>query len=169
MKEELQKQVIDLYSTTAMTLQQISDTVGVGYHGIHSLIKRSFTSEHRKTRKIVNYAASKIGELNPMSGKFGSLHHGFIGDIGDGYGYIMVLKPVWYTGRAGSKHVFKHSVVMCQALGITEVPAGFVIHHIDNNPHNNEISNLCLLTTSAHGKLHSRLKGATTISKESRE
>lgn len=76
----------------------------------------------------------------------------------DGQGYLMVKKPDWYTGRKGSDYVFYHTVVMCESIGLTELPAGFIVHHIDLNPHNNLISNLALMSIGAHNKLHSQLK-----------
>ena len=35
-----------------------------------------------------------------------------------------------------------------------EIPAGYVIHHIDHNTENNDITNLQLLTKSEHQKIH---------------
>ena len=35
-----------------------------------------------------------------------------------------------------------------------EIPPGFEIHHIDNNPENNDISNLACLTKAEHTKVH---------------
>ena len=84
----------------------------------------------------------------------GENHPRYKGLVDDGQGYLMVKKPEWYTGRPGSDYVFYHSVVMCEALGITEIPRGFVVHHIDCDKHNNDISNLALVTVSGHGKLH---------------
>ena len=78
----------------------------------------------------------------------------FIGEVGDGYGYLQEVKPEWYTGRRGSKHVFKHHLVVCEALGLTCIPKGFVVHHVDGDPKNNELNNLALLTASAHSRLH---------------
>ena len=62
---------------------------------------------------------------------------------------------------------FLHHLVMCEHLGITEIPRGYCVHHCDFNPHNNDIGNLVLLTVGEHSALHQALAGATTISKES--
>ena len=34
------------------------------------------------------------------------------------------------------------------------VPDGYHVHHVDGNPDNNEIANLCLLTASEHSSFH---------------
>lgn len=44
-----------------------------------------------------------------------------------------------------------------------EIPAGYVIHHIDHNPENNDITNLQPLTKSEHQKIHSSKKHFATI------
>lgn len=102
-----------------------------------------------------------------MQGKHGKLHHNFTPVVSDAKGYLMVLKPDWYTGRKGSKHVFQHHVVVCENLGITAIPKGWCVHHVDHNPHNNTFDNLVLCTMSDHTRLHCNFEGATTISKES--
>ena len=123
---------------------------------VQDILKSEFSEEYRNNRKAAMYRASKLGDKNPMKGCTGSNHPNWKGGIvDDGNGYQMVIKPKWYTGRKGSDYVFYHSAVMCEAIGITEVPKGFVIHHIDRNPKNNSIDNLALVTVSGHGRLHS--------------
>lgn len=155
------------YENTELTQQQIAARVGVCVDLVRKYIKKHYSSEYRKSRKAVCYRNSKLGELNPMKNKVGETHHNYIGDVSDNKGYLMRLKPDWYTGRRRSKHVFTHHLVVCENLGITEIPRKWCVHHCDENPHNNEFQNLVLLTTSDHSKLHAYLKGATTISKES--
>ena len=55
--------------------------------------------------------------------------------------------------------MFKASVVnWCgQRENLPFVPNGFVIHHLDCNPKNNEPSNLILLKGEDHSKLHHQL------------
>ena len=44
-----------------------------------------------------------------------------------------------------------------------EIPKGFVIHHIDFNPKNNDISNLALMSISAHAKLHNQIRNLSKV------
>jgi hypothetical protein len=156
-----------LYENTTLTLQQIADRLNAPFDRVFKYSKRNYSKEHRLQRKRICYRNSKLGALNPMSGKIGSLHHGYVGDVSDCKGYLMRIKPQWYTGRKGSRHVFVHSIVVCEHLKLTEVPKGWVVHHCDFNPHNNSFDNLVMMLTSDHMRLHKHLAGATTISKES--
>lgn len=157
----MEKDVHELFLGTDWTLQQIADHLRITYKKVWGIVARSFTVEERKGRKVQSYSRSKMGELNPMHGKTGAAHHNYCGVIEDGHGYLMVLKPDWYTGRKGSNHVFQHTVVTCEALGLTELPQGFIVHHIDGDKKNNELSNLSLMTIAAHARTH-HLERATT-------
>ena len=138
-----------------MDLHSIRKEVGIRYDTIKDIISENFTEEYQNNRKAKMYRDSKLGNKNPMYGKTGENHYNYKGIVGDGSGYLMCLKPDWYTGRKGSKHVFVHTIVMCEYLGITELPKGFTVHHIDGNKTNNDINNLALITNSGHTKLHS--------------
>ncbi len=155
------------YENTQLTLQQIADTLGVGYKVVFNYVKRNYSSVYRKQRKVANYATSKQGNKNPMLGKMLDQHPRYKGVVSDGKGYLMVVKPVWYTGRKGSHHVFQHHVVVCEEEGLTQIPKGFVVHHCDGNPQNNDYDNLLLMLMEEHAAWHSSQEGATTISKES--
>jgi hypothetical protein len=155
------------YEETSMTMQQIAAKLNISLNKVWKYTKKNYSSDYRKSRKVKNYSSSKTGLQNPMFGKIALAHHNFVGIVGDNKGYWMQLKPVWYTGRKHSKHVFVHHVVVCESLGITEIPKGWAVHHCDFNPENNNFSNLVLMKMGDHTKLHQSLKGATTISKES--
>lgn len=150
-----------LYETTELTIQEICDKCQISYWKVWDWIRDNYSKEFRKERKSKCYANSKLGDKNPMTGKIGNKHPGFVGEVSDGKGYIMELRPEWFTGRKGSKHIFKHHLVICEALGLTEIPAGFQVHHVDKNPTNNNLNNLALLTMSAHMRLHA-IERATT-------
>jgi len=154
------------YENTELTLEQIANVTRTSYKIVWNYVARNYSKQHRQTRKSNSYRLSKMGDLNPMTGKLRHEHPNYVGEVADGKGYLMKLKPEWYTGRTRSKHVFVHQVVVCGALGITEIPAGWCVHHCDENPHNNSLDNLILLTMGEHAALHAWL-GATTISKES--
>ena len=164
----MQKEMIgELYEETDLTLQAIADELGFSFKQVFTYVQKYYTKEIRDQRKKKSYSNSKLGAKNPMLGKTGTAHHTYKGVVGDSKGYLLVLKPEWYTGRKGSRHVFQHHVVVCEAMGLTAIPKGWVVHHVDKNPHNNRFDNLVLLTMSDHCRLHRLLEGATTISKES--
>ncbi len=136
------------------TIEEVAKRYNTTVPIVSKFFRRNFSKEDRKARKIKNYSNSKLGEANPMSGKFGTAHHNFKGEVSDCKGYLLHLKPNWYTGRTKSKHIYYHHLVMCKALGITEIPKGWSVHHIDKNPLNNDITNLALITCRGHSKLH---------------
>jgi HNH endonuclease len=156
-----------LFENTTLTQAQIGEQLGITQKRVSKLAKKLYSASFRKARKVKCYSSSKLGDKNPMFNKLREEHHNYIGVVSDNKGYWMRLKPDWYTGRKNSKHVFEHHIVVCENLGITEVPKGWNVHHCDSNPQNNTFENLVLLTVSDHQRLHWALKGATTISKES--
>jgi len=155
------------YLNTELSQREIANKLGLTLNHVNTAIRKQFSSEFRRQRKVVSYKNSKLGDKNPMYGNKLELHPRYKILVSDNKGYLMRVKPLWYTGRINSKYVFEHHIVVCQQLGLTQIPKGWCVHHCDMNPHNNDFSNLVLLTMSNHRKLHSYLEGATTISKES--
>lgn len=151
----------ELYENTDLTIEAISKKLNLTYAQVKWFIANNYSDLYRTLRKSRTYRNSKLGSNNPMLGKTKEKHHNYIGDVSDGKGYLMCVKPEWYTGRKGCKHVFKHHIVMCESLGLTEIPKGFCVHHVDGNKLNNDLINLALLTTGAHTRLH-QLERATT-------
>lgn len=71
-------------------------------------------------------------------------------------GYVAVYMPS--HPRAGvRKCVYEHDLVMEEHIGRYLNP-GEVVHHIDGNKSNNDISNLMLLTNEEHVRLHGKLR-----------
>lgn len=130
--KEQEQLICTLFRTTYMSLLDIQHEVGVEQSVVMSVLKENF-SQYDIDRRANTYKGT---------------------DVVDGKGYVIIPKPEWYSGRKNSKYVYLHSVVMCESLGITEIPKGFCVHHIDGNKTNNDISNLCLLTIEAYSKLH---------------
>lgn len=161
--------IAELYENTELTIQNIADELSLTYKVTWSYIKKNYTKEYRKERKRICYRNSKLKDKNPAFGKFREQslrYHG--GTIHDGKGYLIRIRPLWFTGRKGSRHVFEHHIVWCEANGYTEIPKGFCIHHCDCDPLNNSIDNLLCVSLADHSRIHQKmLKSVTTISKES--
>jgi hypothetical protein len=155
------------YENTELTIRQISNTLKLPFNRVRKYIIQNYSSDYRKKRKSVCYRNSKVGILNPMTDKKLENHPRYVGDVSDSKGYLLRVKPEWYTGRKKSHHVFAHHVVVCENLGITEIPRGWCVHHCDHNPLNNSFDNLVLLSMRDHMRLHTSLKGVTTIPKGS--
>lgn len=156
-----------LYENTELTQAQIAAQLNIHWKRVFNYIKQNYSSAYRKARKAKSYRNSKLGDKNPMHGKHGAEHPYYQGVVSDNKGYDMILKPDWYTGRKSSKHVFLHHVVVCQNLGITAIPKGWCVHHVNSNPVDNRFENLVLCTMGDHMRIHRHFEGATTISKES--
>ena len=147
-----EKKLVELFYSTKTQAEVIKE-VATTYKTLTRVWRANFTDEELHTRKVQNYRKSRLGELNPAYGKPCTNRKDF---VSDGKGYQIEIRPDWFVGRKGSNHIFKHHLVMCEALGLTELPKGFVVHHIDGNKLNNKLNNLALLTVSAHGRLHCR-------------
>lgn len=160
MTNETRAKVKELFENTDMTLKEIAEAVGYkSYTYLYtSCIKGQYSEKFIQERKSKNYRKARELYGNSMKQLTGTNHPRYKGQVVDGHGYIMILKPEWYTGRKGSKYVYLHSVVMCEALGLTEIPKGFIVHHIDENPTNNDLSNLALMRMEAHSRLHHSLR-----------
>jgi len=44
--------------------------------------------------------------------------------------------------------------IYCEYWGLDTIPEGYCIHHIDENPWNNDITNLYMMTLGEHSRLH---------------
>lgn len=70
-----------------------------------------------------------------------------------GYGYITKkgYHRVWDTKE--KRYRFKHNIVWEEHYG--KIPDGMQVHHIDHNKLNNDISNLKLVDSLTHKRIHS--------------
>lgn len=152
------------YVTTNWSIERIARLLSMRTTTVRDYLKEKFGVEFFMKRQKNCYAQPKRGSHNP---NFGKRPVNYKGITSDGQGYLLVPKPIWYTGRKKSKHVFQHSVVMCEHIGLTEIPKGFVVHHIDGDGTNNNVNNLCLMSMGAHQRLH-MFGGSETIPEGSR-
>ena len=72
-------------------------------------------------------------------------------------GYIRKYRPAWMEGPPNSA-VTEHVIVYFQANGMTSMPKGMVIHHINHNPADNRIENLVMMSAIDHTTLHRNLE-----------
>lgn len=162
--------ICNLFENTDTLLQDICRQVKLSDFEVKMVLRKYYTEEQVKERKSRMYRKSKVGEKNPMKLRTGSNHPNYLGtpDVSDGNGYLMRVKPEWYKGRVGSHHVFTHTLVMCEALGLDHLPEGFVVHHIDGNRRNNNLNNLSLMISGAHSRIHQIQKKLAKFSKVQR-
>lgn len=162
--------VCKLYSTTSMTMKDICKEVKLPDYAVQKILSDNFSEKYRNERKAKLHRLSKRCENSPWFQKHGADSSQCVGGVvDDGNGYDMIKKPEWYTGRKGSDYVFLHTVVMCEHLGLTELPKGHVVHHIDGNKKNNTVDNLALMTVSGHSKLHSLMKNLCKVQRLSEQ
>lgn len=82
-----------------------------------------------------------------------------------GEGGRTLYKKVQYGGHL----MQEHQRCFCIALDISKIPKGFVVHHLNGKKMDNDINNLCLMTITAHNRIHSHVawnKGLTTKESE---
>lgn len=137
------------------TIANVAAQTGSTSQTIACILKSNLAPEVYREERRLRYSRSKMGVKNPMKGKYGEAHHYFKGGIVVGKnGYLMQLRPAWFTGVPSQNHVPLHQVVMCEALGWTKVLDGFTVHHIDTDITNCQIDNLALLTSEGHARWH---------------
>ena len=156
--EELCSRVVRLYlSGEKPTIKEAGLAHEVSFHTAQEMVRRALPEDVRKQEAALRYSRSKLGDKNPMTGRTGENHHNYLGRLFcDPDGYVLVLKPDWYTGRVGSKHVYEHQVVVAQMLGLTSAPEEMHIHHIDEDRTNNSPDNLAIVTAQGHKTIHAR-------------
>lgn len=144
------QEVLILYRSKKMySIKQIAEELRTTESNVWWVTRNHLPKDEFKTLKSLRYSMSKLGDKNPMKGLTGEKAHQWKGVIDDGHGY----KTILHNG----KRIFYHHYVFCQALGLQmKLPPGWEIHHIDENPHNNELDNLALVTGKGHRAIHSR-------------
>ena len=61
-------------------------------------------------------------------------------------------KRVYWWGRTKTGVMGLHRQIWIDHFG--DIPKGFIIHHKDDNPLNNDISNLEIMAKSEHSRMH---------------
>lgn len=110
-----------------------------------AIYKKAYSLGLKKDKKI-NF----LNRSNARKGEKGSKWNGGISHTRKGY--KLILKPE--HPRADSRgYVLEHIYVFEKETGI-QIPKGCCIHHINGIKDDNRISNLCMMTHSAHTTMH---------------
>lgn len=72
-------------------------------------------------------------------------------------GYKEICVGPDYPYRPGVTWVREHIAVMERHLN-SKIPKGMVVHHIDGDKQNNDITNLFLCSVSEHNNLHAKIE-----------
>ena len=72
----------------------------------------------------------------------------------------MHYKKLRVNGKLIDEHVY------IWVLHFGDVPEGYVVHHKDGNPHNNDISNLEIMQRAEHSRMHRINSHLTSATKE---
>lgn len=148
------------FMNTDITVKSISELLGCTKAALHKYYHANFPEQFRKERFIECNRRANSGTKNNAYGLYGKDHPKYTGCYLDGTGYAMISKPDWYTGPNKGKQIRRHHYEYCLANGLTEIPEGYVVHHIDLDTTNNEPDNLELLTRGEHTSLHRQLTEA---------
>lgn len=77
--------------------------------------------------------------------------------------YIMVVAPPDFPGKKyRNRYCYEHHLVYWQSYGVV-ANSNEIIHHKDENKHNNSPENLELKTRSAHATEHGRKRGKIMV------
>lgn len=82
----------------------------------------------------------------------GDLHYDYKGEVSGAYGYRLTFRPNHKFANPNG-YVRTHRIVFEEYHQCCLLPYG-VVHHIDENKNNNEISNLMGMTTKQHKTFH---------------
>lgn len=117
---------------------------------------RSKYDSRNEEKKYVNGHQNK-GKKLPYTLKAEKNHNWKGGKVIDDHGYIKIRCEGHPRATKYGNYVFEHILVMEKHLG-RYLTLNEEIHHKDHNRQNNNISNLILMTTSDHSKLHNKEK-----------
>lgn len=152
-REVIRLEVIkEAEKTPYKSIQELARLFKKRYQFIRNILEGHLKEDGYREREKICRSYSKIGSLSPMKGKMGKYHHNYKGLIQDGKGYFQRLRPDWCTEEG--KYIFEHRLVMMQALGLTQLPQEFDVHHIDQDKSNNLLENLALVSKTAHQRIH---------------
>ena len=154
-----------------MNGEAVAKSFGTSYFPtLRRLWLESYGNDALKARHARLSAISKIGNLNPMRGKFKHRHHRYKEDKISSMGYRLIPAPRWYTGPRDKGYlVHEHVIVACQAARIRQLPPHHIVHHKDDNKLNNHPDNLEIMSRGKHAVTHRWLDHYRKVQRLSRK
>jgi hypothetical protein len=143
------QEAIRLYKTFQYTQPEICAKVGCSEHALYDLICASCTKDER-LRAAAASSKRRLYKHGPP--------HIVVGVTQDARGYLYARCPSWWTGKTTGGRVKVHKLVCAKAYGLTEIPKGFVVHHINHNRTDNRWCNLELMRASDHAAYHNKTR-----------
>ena len=136
--EEFKKFLIEEYKTKGIS--QIAKELNVSQAAIRKYFKKSNIEFINRRKEFCS------GENSPTWNGGRHIHNG----------YIEIYAPD-HPHKNKRNCIYEHQLVMEKHIG-RYLEKGEVVHHIDFDKTNNDISNLMLMTNSEHVKYHSKLR-----------
>ena len=135
----VRKTVTEYYTSDIQpNIKDTAKAVHQTVHTVSAILRSTLSQEVLTSRKRANYSKSKMGQKNPMHGlRFDRIN------LGSG------CPRKW----VGDGYLLESRRVMGASMG-APIPSHLHVHHIDNDPMNNHIDNLCVVNASGHTKLH---------------
>lgn len=146
------REIADMYVSEKMSIPEISEKTGYALSTIRFRLKKLGVLRTRKESLIL--AGSK-GKKRTFSTKWKENLKASLIRRGELYSKGMSVKKdgyIEYT-RGENKYRSVHVVAMEKNIG-RKLNSNEVVHHIDGNKSNNDLSNLALMTRSEHARLH---------------
>jgi len=163
--EQEHKDIVELFHSD-IGVQAIMQKFNRDYYTIKKIWLTEYHEGQFKARTSRLCRLHKLGIKNPMSGKTGKLHHNFVEYEINSSGYVMVEAPEWYTGKKDGSKIYQHILVYCEHNGLSLLPVGMVVHHLDENKQNNHPDNLILLSIQDHRRIHAWLNKVQRLSRK---
>lgn len=163
--EQEHSEIVELFNSD-FGVNAIMQKYNRDYYTIKKIWLTTYHEGQFKARTSRLCRLHKIGDKNPMSGKTGMQHHRAVERETNHSGYVMVFAPDWYTGSKDGNKMYEHILNYCEYNGISEVPKGMVIHHLDEDKSNNHPNNLVMLSIPDHRRIHAWLNKVQRLSRK---
>lgn len=163
--EQEHKEIVELFHSD-LGVRAIMDKYSRDYYTIKKIWLTVYHEGQFKTRTSRLCKLHKIGDKNPMKGKTGMHHHNAVERTINSSNYVQVFAPDWYVGRKDGNKTYEHIISYCEHNGLSEIPKGMVVHHMDENKQNNHPDNLILLSIQDHRRIHAWLNKVQRLSRK---